>query len=70
MPRFLVAAKTRRFNIGLMLGSVADVGPILPHHWVNVKYLLPAQQTRGIQPMPFQCWPTVFDAGPTLDSIG
>ena len=24
------------------------------------------QQKRGNQPMPFQCWPTVFDAGPTL----
>ena len=23
-------------------------------------------QTRGIQPMLFQCWPTVFDAGPSL----
>ena len=26
----------------------------------------PTQQTRGIHPMLFQCWPTVFDAGPTL----
>ena len=25
-----------------------------------------AQQRRGIYPMLFQCWPTVFDAGPTL----
>ena len=24
------------------------------------------QQTRGIHPMLFQCWPTVIDAGPTL----
>ena len=24
------------------------------------------QQTRGIHPMPLQCWPTVFDAGPKL----
>ena len=24
------------------------------------------QHTRGIHPMLFQCWPTVFDAGPTL----
>ena len=23
-------------------------------------------QTRGIHPMVFQCWPTVFGAGPTL----
>ena len=25
-----------------------------------------SQQTRDIHPMLFQCWPTVFDAGPTL----
>ena len=25
-----------------------------------------SQQTRGIHPMMFQCWHTVFDAGPTL----
>ena len=24
-------------------------------------------QTRGIHPMPFKYWPTVFDAGPTLE---
>ena len=40
--------------------------------WVNpCKTLLFAkrsisQQTRGIHPMPFQCWPIVFDACPTL----
>ena len=28
--------------------------------------LLPSQQTRGIHPMLFQYWSTVFDAGPTL----
>ena len=28
--------------------------------------LYTTQQTRGIHPMLFQCWPTVFDAGPTL----
>ena len=27
---------------------------------------LAIQQTRGIHTMLFQCWPTVFDAGPTL----
>ena len=26
-----------------------------------------SQQTRGIDPMLFQCWPTVDDAGPTLN---
>ena len=26
----------------------------------------PAKQTQGIHPMPFQCWPTVFDTGPTM----
>ena len=25
------------------------------------------QQTRGIYPKLFQCWHTVFDAGPTLE---
>ena len=25
-----------------------------------------SQQTRDVQPMLVQCWPTVFDAGPTL----
>ena len=25
-----------------------------------------SQQTRGIHPMLFKCWATVFDAGPTL----
>ena len=25
-----------------------------------------AQQTRDVHPMLFQCWPTVFDVGPTL----
>ena len=24
------------------------------------------QQTRGIEPMLFQCWSTVYDGGPTL----
>ena len=23
------------------------------------------QQTRDIDPMPIQCWPTVYNAGPT-----
>ena len=27
---------------------------------------VPSQQTRDIHPMLFQCWPIVFDAGPTL----
>ena len=26
-----------------------------------------SQQTRYINPMLAQCWPTVYDAGPTLD---
>ena len=30
------------------------------------KYKGLAQQTRGIHPMLFQCWPIIFDAGPTL----
>ena len=31
-----------------------------------IRYHLAIQQTRGIQTMLFRCWPTVFDAGPTL----
>ena len=31
----------------------------------NIKEM-DTQQIRGIRPMLFQCWPTVFDAGPTL----
>ena len=29
-----------------------------------------SQQTRAIRPMLFQCWSSVEDGGPTLDSIG
>ena len=31
-----------------------------------MKYILHSQKTRGVHPMLAQCWPTVFDAGPTL----
>ena len=35
--------------------------------YVYEKYApIHTQQTRGIHPMLFQCWSTVFDAGPTL----
>ena len=36
---------------------------IFSHSW-SISVI--TQQTRGIQPMLAQCWPIVFDAGPTL----
>ena len=33
-------------------------------------YLIPHQQARHIDPILDQCWPTVFDVGPTLVQHG
>ena len=64
-----------------LMARVSDGGPALNRHWVDLSCLLgivlwtswplirvhlAIQQTRGIHTMLFQCWPTVFDAGPTL----
>ena len=34
--------------------------------WAVKCSLIISQQTRDIHPLLYQCWPTVFDAGPTL----
>ena len=31
-----------------------------------VDHKITTQQTRDVKPMLFQCWPTVFDVGPTI----
>ena len=60
--------------------SVADNGPTLKQHWLNVSCLLGhnikiikhdifwgfSLQTRYIDPMLFECWSTVRDVGPTF----
>ena len=48
--------------------SVDYTGICRPHQGgVNLTNKgITSQQTRGIHPMLFQCYPTVFDAGPTL----
>ena len=66
-------------SIEWLMARVGDGGPALNWHWVDVfsglcvvdqlYWLLirvhsAIQQTWGIHTMLFQCWPTVFDAGP------
>ena len=57
-----------------------DFDPALGYHrvtrdatsneqWMDASWLPFAQQTRYIHPMMFQCWATVFDAGPTLKQL-
>ena len=36
------------------------------HHICSWKVFVSSQQTQKIDPMLFQCWSTVYDAGPTL----
>ena len=42
----------------------------LPNFVIMLGHRLLSQQTRGIHPMLFQCWPTVFYAGPIPTNTG
>ena len=68
-------------SVEWLMARVCDGKPVLKRHWVDVSCLLgivlytswplipdhlAIQQTPGIHTMLFDCWPTVFDAGPTL----
>ena len=68
-------------SVECLMARVGDGGPALNWNLVDLSCLLgivlqtsrslirvhlAIQQTRGIHTMLFQCWPTVFDAGPTV----
>ena len=54
-------------DVGLPTKLRFNAGPALqPIAGSNTGSVVYFAQTRGIQPVLFQCWPTVFDAGPSL----
>ena len=61
-----------RFNVGPALQPIACSMPVNRlRRWPNTDpslgpFAVYLSETLGIHPMLFQCWPTVFDAGPTL----
>ena len=55
------------FNIGHRFQRWPDIKPTLVRSLMS-EFL--TRKTRGIEPMLFYYWPTVYDAGPTLSYIG
>ena len=41
-----------------------------PLTMLTIDCFLTAQQTRDIEPMLVQCWPAVYDIGPTINQHG